>query len=136
MQAKGRCLCGQATYAIDGDMLWAGSCYCRDCQRESGGGHLTAIAVPGAAIEANGTLKTYTAPGGSGTDIDRTFCSECGSTLFSHPHVMGDTRIVRAGTLEDSSSVQPGMAVFCSQSVAWDPPHEDVPTFAEMPPIQ
>lgn len=134
MKASGRCLCGQATYEIEGEPLWTGCCYCEDCQREGGGGHLTGLALPGSAIAASGTLKVYTAPGGSGEAIDRTFCSECGSTLFSNPKVMGDAVIVRAGTLADSDDLEPGMAVYCSQARSWDKPHEGVPTFAEMPP--
>ncbi|GAA0274609.1 GFA family protein [Alteraurantiacibacter aestuarii] len=136
MTLEGGCLCARSRYAISGEVEWAGSCYCTDCQKESGSGHLTAVAVPAAAISFSGPTRVFQSIGGSGGNIDRIFCAECGSTLFSHPHVMGDIRIVRAGTLDDSSAVEPAMAVFCSQASAWDQPPAGIATFAQMPPVQ
>ncbi len=135
MRMEGGCLCGKTRYVIDGEPLWAGDCYCRDCQKESGGGHLTGLAVPAEAISLSGPVRTYTAPGGSGTMIDRSFCGECGSTLMSHPHVMGDARIVRAGTLDDPSTIEVGMAVFCTRAQHWDQPVGTRTQFDEMPPL-
>lgn len=136
MTITGGCLCKKTRYMISGEPQWAGSCYCADCQKESGSGHLTALAFPGEAVSLSGPSKVFSAEGGSGSTIDRTFCGECGSTLFSHPHMMGDFRIVRAGTLDDSSHVAPAMAIFCSQAPQWDQPPEGVPAFAQMPPAE
>lgn len=135
MKAEGGCLCGKTRYVIDGEPMWAGDCYCLDCQKESGAGHLTGLAVPGDAFTISGPVKTYSAPGGSGTMIDRSFCGECGSTLVSHPHVMGDGRIVRVGTLDDASAIEVNMAVFCTRAQHWDQPAGGRVTFDEMPPM-
>lgn len=136
MKASGGCLCGQLRYEIDGDSMWAGNCYCEDCRKETGTGHLTALAVSGDAITVRGTAKSFARPGGSGRDVIRTFCSECGSTIFGQPTAMGDMRVVRVGTLDDPSGIELSMAVFCSQAQSWDQPPADIVAFPEMPPVE
>ena len=135
MKASGGCLCGQLRYEIDGDdPMWTGCCYCSDCQKETGAGHLTAIAVAASDIQTSGKLSTFSKIGDSGGEVIRSFCPECGTTIFGRPVVMGEMRVVRAGTLDDSSSVKPERAVYCSRAASWDQPLDGVMQFAEMPP--
>ena len=37
MSQTGRCLCGQITYEISGDLIATAVCHCDHCQRQSGG---------------------------------------------------------------------------------------------------
>lgn len=134
MKASGGCLCGELRYEIDGEPMWAGKCYCGDCRKETGGGHLSAVAVSADILTVTGESKVFSRAGDSGSDVNRTFCPTCGSTVFGNPSVMGDMRIVRLGTLDDSTGIEMQMAVYCSRAQDWDKVPEGLTAFPEMPP--
>ena len=134
MSLSGSCLCGAVRYQSSAVPAFAGHCYCLDCQKETGGGHLTIAAVPDATFKVTGPTGTFTSQGGSGQTIDRTFCSKCGSTLFSRPLAMAGMTILRAGTLDDPSQITPSMSIYTSRAQAWDPPYASLPGFPERPP--
>lgn len=83
--------------------------------------------------EIDGKRKVFSRPGDRGSDVNRTFCPSCGSTVFGNPLVMGDMRIVGLGTLDDSSGIEMQMAVYCSRAQNWDKVAEGLMTFPEMP---
>jgi len=134
MSLSGSCLCGAVRYQSSAVPVFAGHCYCLDCQKETGGGHLTIAAVPDAGFKVSGPTGTFTKQGGSGQAIERTFCSKCGSTLFSRPKAMAGMTMLRAGTLDDPSQINPSMSIYTSRAQAWDPPPANVPGHPEMPP--
>ena len=135
MTTNGGCLCGQLRYSFEGAPDFVGKCYCMDCHKESGSGHITFLSVPGDAITTTGESRTYVKLGDSGRDTVRTFCPACGTTIFGHPTVMGDVRVVRAGTLDDPAGLVPTVAVYGSRAPAWDPPPAGLHVFAELPPL-
>lgn len=51
------------------------------------------------------TIKTFHRVGDSGSDVTQTFCSNCGSTLFSQTEneQVKQLRFVKAGTLKAES---------------------------------
>jgi hypothetical protein len=135
MSLTGTCLCGAVRYESSADPVFSGHCYCADCQKETGGGHLTIAAVPDGAVKFTGTVNTFTKPGGTtGQPIERSFCAKCGSTLFSRLESMPGITMLRAGTLDNPSKIAPSMSIFVSRAQAWDPPSASIPGFPEMPP--
>ena len=134
MSVKGGCLCGAVRYAAAIDPVFSGHCYCTDCQKGTGCGHVTVVGVPEAALTVTGRTATYTKSGDSGQPIDRVFCPTCGTSVFSRPSAMSGMLMVRAGTLDDPSGVVPGMSIYASRAQAWDPPSKAIPAFPEMPP--
>lgn len=134
MNLTGSCLCGAVRYVVDGEPKFISKCYCRDCQKESGTGHVTALSVSDAAVRVTGEFRQYTKAGGSGLPVARTFCPACGTTLFAQGKVLPGFTLLRAGTLDAPSSFKPGMAVFTSRAQAWDAPPADLHRFDEMPP--
>ena len=134
MSVKGGCLCGAVRYESAVDPVFSGHCYCTDCQKGTGCGHVTVVGVPEAALTVTGRTATYTKNGDSGQPIDRVFCPTCGTPVFSRPKAMTGMLMVRAGTLDDTSLVKPGMSIYASRAPAWDPPSAAIPAFAEMPP--
>jgi hypothetical protein len=133
MTRTGGCLCGQLRYTLEGEPRMSGKCYCPDCRRETGTGHMTFLSYPAEAVTLSGDARTYTQAGGSGADVVRTFCPSCGTTVFGHPTVMGDVRAVRAGTLDDPSGLTMVFAVYCGVAVDWDQPPAGLKAFATMP---
>lgn len=135
MAITGGCLCGAVRYEVNGKAKWQGKCYCRDCQRESGGGHNTILGVSAADFTlTQGELSHGTVKGGSGNDVIRSFCPRCGTTVYGHPKLMGNNYMVRVGTLDDPSAVVPAMAIFTSHAQPWDLPPEGLICFPEAPP--
>jgi len=130
----GGCLCGSVRYEFAGEPAFVGGCYCKDCQKESGSGHNVIAAVPEAALKMlGGATRNFVAKGGSGKEITRVFCPNCGTTLFSRPQVMPGMLMVRLGTIDDSSGYTRGMNIFCSHARDWDAPAANVTGHARMP---
>lgn len=134
MSLTGACLCGAVRYEASAEPLFSGHCYCGDCQKETGGGHLTIAAVPDATVNITGPTATFSKVGGSGQTIERTFCTKCGSTLFSRPKATAGMTLLRAGTLQNPAQITPGMSIYVSRAQAWDQPNANIPGFPELPP--
>ncbi|MFM2288365.1 MAG: hypothetical protein RL684_1508 [Pseudomonadota bacterium] len=134
MSMTGTCLCGAVRYESSAEPVFSGHCHCVDCQKETGGGHLTIAAVPNDSVTVSGPVTTFRNNGGSGQPVERVFCSVCGTTVFARPTVFGSVTMLRAGTLDDHSKVVPGMSIFTSHARAWDPPSPAIPGFPHLPP--
>ncbi len=134
MSLTGSCLCGAVRYESVAEPVFSGHCYCTDCQKETGGGHGTIAAVPDATVRVTGPISTFSKLGASGQPNQRTFCSKCGSTLFSRPQAYAGMTLLRAGTLDNPSQIAPGMSIYTSRALTWDQPSTSIPGFPEMPP--
>ncbi len=134
MPLTGACLCGAVQYEASAEPLFSSHCYCTDCQKETGGGHLTIAAVPDASVKIKGATSTFCKLGGSGQPTERTFCSKCGSTVFARPRALAGITILRVGTLDDPSRITPSMSIFTSRAQSWDQPDASIPGFPELPP--
>src|SRR5262249_27671385 len=109
-------------------------CYCRDCQRSSGASHISAIAVPKAAMTISGTLKSVKVPADSGGTTVRHFCPDCGSTIYGEAEGEATANVVGGG-LDDPGQVQPQAAIFVRSRPAWAKIEGDLPEFEAMPPM-
>lgn len=107
MTFAGRCLCGAVTYRATGAPVFVANCNCADCRRESGGGHITAVAVPDVSLATVGETRAYVKAADSGQTIRNTFCPVCATTLYTHPSKLPDLALIRAGILYDASGVRP-----------------------------
>lgn len=134
MSLTGTCLCGAVRYEANADPVFSGNCYCGDCQKETGGGHATVVGVPDANVKITGPTSTFTKLADGGQPTERTFCSKCGSTLFSRPRSIAGITLLRAGTLDNPAQIAPSMSIYVSRAHAWDQPHAGLPKFPEMPP--
>lgn len=133
MAMSGGCLCGAALYEVSGEPIFVGSCYCCDCQKESGTGHTTVVVVSEAAAKVSGALKTYTKIGDSGKPVKRTFCPTCGTTLFGQSEAVPGTMAFRAGTLDDPKGLSLEMAIYVARAQPWDMPPAGLPAHQVLP---
>ncbi len=124
-QMSGRCLCGAVTYTIDAEPAIQAVCHCSDCQRQSGSPYSVVVGVPREAVTLEGdSLATHTTQSGDGGDTVRNFCSACGSPIFSAPSAMPDLIFIKAGTLDDSSWLEPNIEIWRSSAQPWTPDFE------------
>ena len=59
MARTGKCLCGNVTYELDGDLLATAVCHCDHCQRQSGGAFSVILIVHESQMAVSGTLSTF-----------------------------------------------------------------------------
>ena len=122
----GRCLCGAATYSVDAEPMVQAASHCTDCQRQTGNPVSVIVGVPRDAFNAEGdTIATFTTIGEDhGGETKRSFCSVCGSPLFSVAAVMPEAIFLKAGSLDDSSWLEPSVEAWTSSAQPWSPHFE------------
>jgi hypothetical protein len=131
---SGGCLCGKVRYTANAEPMFTGMCHCRTCQKESGSAFNIVIALPASAVSFQGSLKDYTRAGDSGQQVRHRFCPDCGTTLTSEPAAMAGASIIRAGTLDDTSWLQPAMEIYCTAAQPWVHGGGERARFPGMPP--
>ena len=131
----GGCLCGAIRFTIDRSAIAGQShCHCRDCQQATGSAFATFCFVPDAGFRTeSGEAKGYSVPGSSGAGVNRFFCGECGSQLWSEVGVMPGVKCVKAGALDDASWMEPQSAFWCDTAQPWVAMPENVAKIAKNP---
>lgn len=114
----GSCLCGSIRYEIGLDQLNDITlCHCHNCQKASGSAFNANTAVPAEHFQytdEHGYLKHFESSPG----MQRHFCSNCGTPLFSfRPHL--NLYKVRIGTLDDDVSVKPAQHIYYAYRAPW-----------------
>ena len=130
---EGGCLCGQVRYTISGEPAATAVCHCTNCQKQSGAAFSVNLGVPAANFSLKGELKTFADKGSSGQPVLRRFCGNCGSPILSEAATVPGMNWVKAGTLDDSSWVKPGMQFWCKTAQAWVPALEGMQSFDANP---
>jgi hypothetical protein len=131
---RGGCRCGAIRYEITAEPMLAGQCQCLDCQRETGGGHASFIAVPADALKLTGTPRFYESKADSGNTVRRSFCPTCGSPVAGASSGMPGMTTIPAGSLDDPGLFKPQFVVYTSRGHAWDLVDPTLPSFPKMPP--
>lgn len=117
-EQTGRCLCGAVSYKLTTEPLITRVCWCRDCQHQSANGTVNVV-VPTEGLTVFGKLTEYRKPGASGNEVIRQFCPVCGTHLVAMSSVRPQFRVIRAGTLDDPSSVRPVLNMWASSAPVW-----------------
>ena len=130
----GGCACGGVRYEVTAEPAFAVNCHCKDCQRATGGQMATLAAVPKSAFRlTEGSTKSFGYIGDSGKPLQRHFCADCGSRLFSNVEAMPDMVFVSAGSMDDASWLQPQMHIYASSAQPWAAIPPDAKVFPKMP---
>jgi hypothetical protein len=125
-QITGRCLCGGVTYSAEAEPIVQAVCHCTDCQRQTGSPFTVFVGVPRSAFKVEGdTIASFATTGvDHGGDTQRHFCSTCGSPIFSFSPLAPDVALIKAGSLDDSSWVEPAAEFWTSSAQTWSPHFE------------
>ena len=132
---RGRCLCGEVRYEIDGRLGPVVCCHCSQCRRASG----SAFAVNGPVrardfhlLTGQALLAEYESSPGK----LRSFCSRCGSPLYSRLAASPELLRLRLGSLEDDPGVRPVAHIWAGTRAAWFEITDDLPRSSgeDMPP--
>ena len=132
----GRCLCGAVSFTIAAEPLAARICWCHDCQHLAANGTVNVV-VPARALSVTGAMSEYKRRSENGNEVTRQFCGVCGSHLFAKSSGWPQFTVVRAGNLDDPSSIQPTRNIWAASAPAWaclDPSLERVERQPPAPP--
>ena len=121
MARTGRCLCGDITYAFDGEPIATAVCHCEHCQRQSGGAFSVNVVMQKDQLSIDGPIATYEDRGRSGDAVYvyRRFCGSCGSPIVSELVEPAGVVALKAGTLDDRSVVAPQAQIWCDDKQPW-----------------
>ncbi|HEY5410575.1 MAG TPA: GFA family protein [Caulobacteraceae bacterium] len=133
MKASGGCLCGAVRYELDGEPIFQGHCHCVDCQKATGTGHISVVALPADAVKVTGKVSAFAVMAESGQPYTRHFCPTCGSLVYGEPASMPGVRTVPAGTLDDVTVFEPQMVIYTRSRPSWDRIDSGLPEFEGMP---
>jgi len=121
MTQTGRCLCGQISYEISGDLIATAVCHCDHCQRQSGGAFSVNLIALESQLAVTGTLSTFEDRGENddAVYVYRRFCGDCGSPIYSALVGPAGVVAIKAGTLDDKSAVAPTVEAWCEHKQPW-----------------
>jgi hypothetical protein len=129
MPQTGQCLCGEIKYTIEKPLQMMGVCHCKNCQRQAGTAFSTLGGVPVTEFHmTQGEPKVYIDPDTeSGSAVERFFCSECGSPIYSAVPSFADMIFLKTGTLDDTTNFLPQFHLWCSTKQNWVDLAEGIP---------
>lgn len=121
MTQTGRCLCGQISYELSGDVIATAVCHCDHCQRQSGGAFSVNLIAMESQLAVSGELTTFEDRGENddAVYVYRRFCGSCGSPIYSAMIEPAGLIAVKAGTLDEKSAVAPNVEAWCEQKQPW-----------------
>ncbi|CAF3873659.1 unnamed protein product [Rotaria sp. Silwood1] len=132
----GECLCREikisiAKEALDGDGKIC-LCHCKNCRQATGSMASTNIIVPESAVRIIGQPKIYQdSKTDSGKTVQRAFCDNCGSPIYSSTPSIPGAWIIKMGLFDDIP--KPSMEVYCKSRLSWNKPIDGAKQFDTMP---
>jgi hypothetical protein len=115
----GGCYCGAIRYEVNALPLAVNICHCHDCQRLTGSAFSMPMFVPRSAFAVlQGATKSWQRTSDSGRKSLQHFCGKCGTRLYTEPSNPSIVN-VRAGTLDDTSWLEPAVQVWTKSAQPW-----------------
>lgn len=128
----GGCLCGALRFEAEGDIRMRGLCFCRTCQKVSGGAGNMFI-----GLMADGFRYTQGEPGRFARSEDaptREFCKVCGVQIAARSPRAPDGVIVKVGALDDPGLFGgPSMVVWTEDKEPFHLVPDGVASFPRLP---
>lgn len=118
MTHTGSCLCDGVQFQLTGPLEPIQICHCGQCRKAQGTAFVTNIPVAAAAfqlIAGEALLTRYASSPGK----TRTFCSQCGSPVYSQRDAAPDTLRVRAGLIDGPLEVRLSSHAYTASKADW-----------------
>ncbi|HEY2372707.1 MAG TPA: GFA family protein [Gaiellaceae bacterium] len=124
---EGGCACGSVRYRLTDEPLFVHCCHCLNCQRQTGSAFVINLLIETDRIELlAGEPHAVDVPRDDGSSQRIYRCADCQVAVFSE-YGWPELRFVRAGTLDEPSSVSPDVHIFTRSKVPWIDLPPDVP---------
>ena len=119
VQREGGCACGAVRYRLTSDPLITHCCHCLNCQRQTGSAFVINLLIEADRVELlTGDPQPVEVPRDDGSKQRIYRCPDCQVAVYSdygRPEVL----FVRAGTLDEPSSVAPDVHIFTKSKLGW-----------------
>lgn len=120
---KGGCACGALRYELSAAPLMIYNCHCANCQKITGSAFTVSATVPEAALKfVKGTPARIEWNADSGNKRFGWFCGACGSRIANGQSPSIGMLSLRAGTLDDTSWVEPVGDIWMKSAQKWVKP--------------
>jgi hypothetical protein len=106
----GGCLCGKVRFVAVGRPYRVGLCHCLDCRKHHGALFHASAIFPSEAVTIEGETRQY---------AGRSFCPECGSTVFGRN---GDETELNLGSMDAPDQLTPTYELWTVRRESWLPP--------------
>ena len=133
MPLTGQCRCRAVSYTLAADLpLAVYACHCRDCQTWSGSAFALHALLPEGAIHAEGPITEY-AYDSHGLHSRHSICGVCHTRLYNTTSAAPGLQVLRAGTLDNSPSLQPVAHIWVQHKQPWLTLPDGLPTWPQSP---
>ena len=120
MGRSGSCLCEAITYQIPESSLMEAVCHCKNCQKQAGSAFSTLAGIKKSGFSLTGKPKLFVDKAtDSGASVERYFCENCGSPIYSALPSQPDVIYLKTGTLDDTSDFNPSIHVWAATKQNW-----------------
>ena len=132
MAETGGCLCGAIRYEIASTPAMTGVCHCKNCQKQAGSAFSTLAAVAKDEFKfTEGEPRLYLdGETKSGNQVERYFCGNCGSPIYSALGSQPDQVFLKTGTMDDTTGFNPQFHAWCDTKQNWVTLDDSVPQMA------
>lgn len=116
----GGCLCGGIRYTVSAPVEKIIACHCTHCQKSSGAGASHNAVVPTNAVSFTaGKPKMFADTAQSGNILNRFFCPDCGSPIYSQRAKVPEMMVLKVGTLDDPRALKLVMNIWTNSARPW-----------------
>jgi len=130
----GGCICGAIRYRVTDEPLTLYACHCTDCQRHFGSSFGLSMIVSRTALQLlQGHPKKYAVALPGGLQRHGKFCGECATRLWGEPVKFPQVVVVRPGTLDDTTWLDPVAHIWTRSAQQWVVFPKDALTFETQP---
>lgn len=131
---EGGCQCRAVRYRITAPPLSVYNCYCRDCQRQSGGTHTMSMPIKREhVVLLRGELTAFDKAADSGRIVRMLGCVRCGTKVWNEPLSAMALLMLKPGTLDDISWAVPIGSIWTASKPPWVAIDESQLNFAGQP---
>jgi hypothetical protein len=126
----GHCLCGGVQFKVTADLGFVDHCHCSQCRRASGSAFATNAPVPRDALRFTAgeeLVREFESSLGK----FRSFCSNCGSPIYSRRDAKPDILRMRLGLLDGAPRRGGHAHIWVGSMAPWYKITDDLPQFAE-----
>ena len=134
MATVGKCLCGSIEVTCENKPTEIIACYCSSCQMATGGIATFNIVMPDSEGRiTKGKTKVFKETADSGNNLERHFCGECGSPIYSATPAFAGHLILKAGLFSGLEGLQVITNIYTDSAPSWAPRDKTLPEHGKMP---